>query len=90
MVDRLIGSISGVQPGKEQIQSYLEQVELYFTANNFPEGRRVPALLGVIGTYKVLRNLLAPDLPKSKDSKTLTDTLKQHYSPTANLNSLKI
>ena len=26
-------------------------------------------------------SLLAPDLPQTKDSKVLTDTLKKHYSP---------
>ena len=43
----------------------------------------MPALLSIIGSeaYEVLRNLLAPDLPQTKDSKVLTDTLKKPYSP---------
>ena len=52
-------------------------------ANKFPEDHRVPALLSIIGSeaYKVLRNLLSPDLPQTKHSKVLTDALKKHYSP---------
>ena len=76
-----VGSVAAFQPNKEQIESCLERLELFMIANKFPEDRRVPALLSIIGSeaYEVLRNLLAPDLPQTKDSKVLTDTLKKHY-----------
>ena len=35
-----IGSIAAFQPESERIESYLERVELYMTANNFPEGEK--------------------------------------------------
>ena len=75
-----VGSVAAFQPNKEQIESYLERLELFMIANKFPEDRRVPALIGS-EAYEVLRNLLAPDLPQTKDSTVLTDTLKKHYSP---------
>ena len=78
-----VGSVTSFQPNKEQIESYMERLDLFMIANKFPEDCRVPALLSIIGSeaYEVLRNLLAPDLSQTKDSKVLTDTLKKHYSP---------
>ena len=48
--------------GKEDIASYVECVELYFTANYVEKDNEVATLLAVIGadSYGVLRNLLAP------------------------------
>jgi hypothetical protein len=65
----------------DRIETYLERVELYLDANNFPDGRKVAALLSIIGgpVYEVLRSLLAPALPKSKTFAELVETLKRHY-----------
>ena len=78
-----IGSIAAFQPESERIESYLERVELYMTANNFPEGRKVAALLSIVGgtAYEILRSLLAPALPQTKSYTVLVDTLQKHYAP---------
>ena len=78
-----VGTISAFQPDSEKIDSYLERIELYFTANNFPDERRVPALLSVIGatTYEILRSLLAPDLPQTKTYGELVEKLKNIILP---------
>ena len=44
-----IGSIAEFRADSEKIELYLERVDLYFTANNLPNDRRVPALLSVLG-----------------------------------------
>lgn len=57
-----VGSIGVFQPESEQIESYLERVDLYLIANGFPNERKVAALLSIVGgpVYEVLRSLLAP------------------------------
>ena len=78
-----IGSIAAFQPESERIESYLERVELYMTANNFPEGRKVATLLSIVGgtAYEILRSLLAPALPQTKSYTVLVETLQKHYAP---------
>ena len=78
-----VGSVTAFRPKSENIASYLERVELYFTANNFPAERKVPALLSIIGanTYEVLRSLLAPNLPQNKSYGDLVRKLKEHHAP---------
>ena len=78
-----IGSIAAFQPESERIESYLERVELYMTANNFPEGRKMAALLSIVGgtAYEILRSLLAPALPQTKSYTVLVETLQKHYAP---------
>ena len=44
------GSVAAFQPNKEQIESYLERLELFMITNKFPEDRRVPAHLSIIGS----------------------------------------
>lgn len=79
-----IGAMSAFQPQSEKIESYLERVELYMMANNFPDDRKVPALLTLIGgeTYQLLRSLVAPALPASKTYADLVKVLKKHFAPT--------
>ena len=78
-----IGFIAAFQPESDRIESYLERVELYMTANNFPEGRKVAALLSIVGgtAYEILRSLLAPALPETKSYTVLVETLQKHYAP---------
>ena len=45
-----VGTIAAFQPESEQIDSYLERLELYLSANNFPAERKVPALLTLVGS----------------------------------------
>ena len=80
----VIGAMGPYQPEAEKIESYLERLELYLAANSIPEGRRVPAILTIVGatTYELLRSLVAPALPQTKTYAQLVETLKKHYSPT--------
>ena len=78
-----IGSIQDYNPENELFSSYMEQVELFFTANSVAEDKKVAALLSVIGSksYSLVRSLVAPSLPQDKVYKDLVDALKSHYEP---------
>ena len=77
------GQLQGYRPETENVSSYLERVELFFTANGFAEKKRVLVFLSVVGatTYALLRDLLAPEKPQAKSISELFETLRQHYEP---------
>ena len=77
------GGLKQFEPEVEKISSYLERVELYFTANDIAEGRRVTVFLSVIGakTYSLLCDLVSPASPKDKSLEQLADVLKKHFEP---------
>lgn len=78
-----LGTIKEFNPEVERITPYLERLALFLTANKVEEGALVPAFLSIIGSkaYSVLRDLLAPTLPKEVSYETLVTTLKKHYEP---------
>ena len=71
--------------GKEKITEYVERLEQYFYANDIEDAKKQTAIfLTVVGaeTYSLLRSLLSPTSPHSKDYKTLAKTLTDHLLPT--------
>lgn len=64
---------------KRGIETYLERVDLYFSANAIEDDRKVVLFLTVIGpkSFNVLSNLLAPKKPKTKTFATKLE----HYQP---------
>ena len=80
---RAYGEMLEIEPSAESFSVYVEQVNLFFTANEVPEEKRVPVFLTIVGksTYALLRNLLQPSLPKDKMFKDITEILKKHYQP---------
>ena len=77
------GQILEFEPSAESLSVYMERVNLFFTANEVPEEKRVPVFLIIVGksTYILLRNLLQPSLPKDKTFEDITEVLKKHYQP---------
>jgi len=77
------GKIDVFQPEAEEFSAYLERVELYFEANGIKQDKQVPVFLSVLGakTYSLLRTLVAPESPRSKEFKTLAELLKDHFQP---------
>ena len=75
------GRIKEFRPEEETIESYLERIELFFTANDIADGKKVLVFLSVIGskTYVILQNLLAPAKPSDKEFATLCTKLKKHF-----------
>ena len=77
------GALKEFIPESESIKSYLERVELYFTANSVQQNKRVPILLSSIGstTYSLLSGLVAPTLPKDKSFAEIKAVLQKHFEP---------
>lgn len=78
-----VGKIEAFDSTTEDWETYIERVELYFTANDVEEEKKVATLLSLMGakTYSLLRNLLAPDKPASKSFQIIVNTLKNHLNP---------
>ena len=77
-------SFKEFNPSEDDWQIYEEQIEQYFGAHKIGEEKdRIALLLRSIaaGTYKLLRDLCHPDLPKTKTYEELTGLLKKQYSP---------
>lgn len=83
----LYGHLQEFRPETEDIETYLERVDLYFLANATPDDKQVPIFLNIIGaaTYGLLRSLLAPDNPKGKSLADLKKVLEDHFQPKRNV-----
>ena len=83
MATRTFGTLKKFDPDAESIKTYLDRVELYFTANSVVAAKQIPILLSSIGssTYTLFSDLLAPDAPKDKSLEEITAALKKHFEP---------
>ena len=82
MVSALIGRIDPYN-SKEDWPTYVERLEQYFEANSIAAGKKLPALLSLIGskTYRLLKNLTAPEAQSSKTYASLIQILTSHLAP---------
>ena len=78
-----IGKIQEFNPVSERISTYLERVELFFTANGIADEKQVPVFLSIIGgkNYTLLSDLLAPTKPATKSFVQLKAVLMKHFEP---------
>ena len=76
-----IGQIQEFQPDNENFSSYIERVQLFFTANDIAEDKKIAVLLSMVGSknYSLLRSLVAPRTPKDLSFDELVSTLRQHF-----------
>ncbi len=86
----VFGAIKAFNPEVDRIAPYLERMALFMMANKInppttegAEDDRVPVFLSIIGgkIYSLLRDLLAPSLPKDCPYDVLVSTLKKHFEP---------
>ena len=70
------GQLPEFHPESESITAYVERADLFFTANDIPEEKKVSVFLTVVGakTYTRLRSLLSPQLPQTKSYEDLVET----------------
>jgi len=73
-----LGTLNAFNSAEEPITSYLECVQLFFTANSVDEGKQVPTFLSTVGpaTYAILQDLFAPALPSSVPLTDIFESLK--------------
>lgn len=60
--------------------NYIERIQLFFTATDVENDKKVPILLSVIGA-KTYARLVAPELPQDKSFTDLIAILKRHFEP---------
>ena len=77
------GSIGEFDSTRETFSAYIERTQLYFTANDVADDKKVAVLLTELGSmnYSLLRSLLSPTLPKDKTFDELVQTLGDHFEP---------
>uniref|UniRef100_H3B0J1 Uncharacterized protein n=1 Tax=Latimeria chalumnae TaxID=7897 RepID=H3B0J1_LATCH len=81
----LYGKLDEFNGEEEEWSQYIEeQLEHFFTANDIKdEGKKHAILLSVCGskTYKLLRNLVAPENPGEFTFDQLKSLVQEHYNP---------
>ena len=62
------GSVQEYNQENELFSAYLERMNLFFSANDVEDDKKVPIFLTVVGskTFSLLRSLVAPSLPQEK------------------------
>lgn len=86
---RYVGQIGRIDPfdeNIEDIETYIERLNQFFTVNDIPDAKKAPALLSLVGpkVFKLLKNLVSPETPDSRTYQQLCDALKAHYTPKSN------
>jgi hypothetical protein len=79
----MVGQIPEFQGVGDDWNVYVERLEQFFEVNDVPDTKHTALLISVIGTdsYKVLRDLCHPTLPKNKAFEELCELLRKQYSP---------
>ncbi|GFX44478.1 LYR motif-containing protein 4 [Trichonephila clavipes] len=67
----------------EDWSSYVERLESYFVVNGIKDKMKVPAILSLMGatTYKLLKNLAAPNIPSELTYQDIVKLLSEHLNP---------
>lgn len=83
MSNPLYGQIPEFYGDGDDWNVYYERLEQFFSVNDIPEDKRSAFLISVIGsyTYKTLRDLCHPVLPKDKPFEELCEQLRRQFSP---------
>ena len=83
MGSRNFGQLEEFSSGTDSWQAYVERANLFFQANGINEEKQLSVFLSSIGgkTYGLLRNLLAPTLPKDKSLTEVIAILQKHFDP---------
>ena len=79
----VIGKLPTFNQSTDNWDNFIEKVNLYFTANDIKQERRVPVLLTVLAeeTYDLLKGLVAPEVPGSMQLEDICKALKEHLAP---------
>ena len=80
VIHRTVGEFD---PTLEDWSSYTEQLQLYFTANDVEEAKQKAILLSGCGvaTYRLIKNLTAPEKPTDKTFAQLVQLVGEHHNP---------
>lgn len=83
MAQQMYGQIPEFLGEGDDWNVYYERLEQFFEVNNIPDEKRSAFLISVIGSnsYKTLRDLCHPTLPKDKPFTELCELLRRQFSP---------
>ena len=79
------GRLSDFDGANEDWESYVERLEMYFTANDVEDPVKQRAIfLSACGaaTYRMVKSLLAPKKPTEVEFKEIVKQMTAHYHPT--------
>ena len=79
----MLGTMDPFDPDIDNWSAYTERLEQFFVTNDIADGKKRAVLLTVIGTkaYTLLRNILAPEKPATRDYSQLVEALQSHLDP---------
>ena len=77
------GTFGEFNPSLEDWRSYTERLQQYFKANDVAEDKQKAILLSGCGvaTYRLIKDLTAPDKPTDRSFAQLVKLVGDHYSP---------
>ena len=77
------GTMGTFDPTLEDWSSYTERLQQYFTANDVAEDKQEAILLSGCGvaTYRLIKNLTAPEKPTDKTFAQLVQLVGEHHNP---------
>lgn len=83
MSTQIIGTIPTFIQGVDDWKTYSEILDQFFIVNNVEDDKKSAFLISCIGsdTYKTLRDLCHPVLPKDKKFDDLSEILRKQFSP---------
>ena len=75
-----VGKLTDFDLGNDSITAYVERINLYFTANDVADGKKVAVFLSAIGpkTCALLRNLTTQVAQAEKTFAQIVELLKGH------------
>ena len=78
-----VGRLDEFDAATDAVESYAERAQLFFEANDIAAGKQTAVFLSAIGTktYQLLRDLMAPTLPKEKSFEDIVGVLNEHFQP---------
>ena len=78
-----IGIFLEFDPSRGLFTAFVKRVQFFLSANEVKEDKYTAVLLNAVGkeTYVLLRNLLAPSLPKEKLFEEIVQALQAHLEP---------
>lgn len=83
MAQQIVGSIPNFNQYVDSWETYAEILEQFFIVNSIEDEKRSAFLISCIGSesYKCLRDLCHPFLPKDKSFEELAELMKKQFSP---------
>ena len=81
------GKIDEFNSKQEEWSYYTDRLEYYFHANEINDDKKKSVLLSVCGaeTFRLIKNLTAPNGPAQKTYDQIKTLVENHYTPTRNV-----